>query len=283
MNPRNSKFDSPDRLFKFGGQFRCNLRLMPGKHSLGFLPSLHLDGPVDGLDSDPVLGHLLLAFREVLSNVARHAHARAVEVTVRVADGYVELIAIDDGVGMDPSKRRNGDRLEGFNIYDGTVIGPDDIAVPPEGGEVPEYWIDLGFQLDALESIGIGAAFNGGLRLQVGDDIEVVDPTATAYSVRRGLALLPPGTTALPGSDFKALLGTGHDAGRCFVEVRRDGKVLSRGWTEPGRTQWPVTVPVTESLRGGFTIASWIVRDGRLWHRRWDGSTWVDWEQLPGG
>ncbi len=96
--------------------------------------------------------------------------------------------------------------------------------------------------------------------------IEVVDPAATSYPVRRGLALLPLATTAIPGSDFVTLVGTGHDGGRCFVEVRRDGNILSRGWTEPGRTQWPVTVPITEALRGGFTVLAWIVRDGRLWH-----------------
>ena len=36
------------------------------------------------------------------------------------------------------------------------------------GQKVYDTGIDLGFQLDALESIGIGAAFDGGLRLQVG-------------------------------------------------------------------------------------------------------------------
>jgi signal transduction histidine kinase len=81
------------------------------EHSLGFHPALHIDGPVDQLDSDPVLGHLLLAFREVLSNVARHAHAATVDVSVQVSDADVELRVADDGRGMDPATAQAGDGL----------------------------------------------------------------------------------------------------------------------------------------------------------------------------
>ena len=94
--------------------------------------------------------------------------------------------------------------------------------------------------------------------------IEVIDPAAREFPVRRALSLVASTTTAVPGGDFVAIVGTGHAAGRCLVEVVRDGEILSRRWTEAGRTQWPVTVPVTEALRGGFTVRTWIVHDGRL-------------------
>ena len=81
------------------------------QRSLGFLPLLRIEGPIEHLDSDPVLGHLLLAFREVLSNVARHAHAQSVEVTVRVSDTDVELRVADDGVGIELATAHSGDGL----------------------------------------------------------------------------------------------------------------------------------------------------------------------------
>lgn len=81
------------------------------ERSLGFMPALQIEGPVEELDGDPVLGHLLLAFREVLSNVARHAHADSVRVDVRISATDVELRVVDDGVGMEPATTRAGDGL----------------------------------------------------------------------------------------------------------------------------------------------------------------------------
>jgi len=94
--------------------------------------------------------------------------------------------------------------------------------------------------------------------------IEVLDPTATRYTVKRPLVLVAEKLAAQPGSEFKALVGTGYDRGRALVEVSRDGKTLSRYWTEPGRTQWPVSVKVGDDDRGGFTVRVWLVHEGRL-------------------
>lgn len=51
---------------------------------------------------------LVLAIsRELLSNVARHAHARTARVEVAGAEGSIELTVADDGEGMDPRRRRD--------------------------------------------------------------------------------------------------------------------------------------------------------------------------------
>ena len=51
---------------------------------------------------------LILAIsRELLSNVARHAHARSARVEVRGRADSVELTVADDGSGMDPGRRRD--------------------------------------------------------------------------------------------------------------------------------------------------------------------------------
>jgi hypothetical protein len=82
--------------------------------------------------------------------------------------------------------------------------------------------------------------------------------------VKRPFVLVAERLSARPGGDFKALLGTGYDSGRALVEVSQAGKTLARFWTEPGRTQWPVSVKVGDEHRGGFTVRAWLVHEGRL-------------------
>ncbi len=94
--------------------------------------------------------------------------------------------------------------------------------------------------------------------------VEVVDPLAAKYGVRRAFVLKPKTATVEPNGEFTGLIGTGYDRGRALVEIVQAGKTLARSWTEPGRTQWPVSLKVTDAHRGGFTVRAWMVRDGRL-------------------
>ena len=66
--------------------------------ALTFQPVLRLDGPIDTLIDQSTCEHLLAALREMLSNVARHAHASAATVTVTV-NGQTVVTVADDGVG----------------------------------------------------------------------------------------------------------------------------------------------------------------------------------------
>ena len=94
--------------------------------------------------------------------------------------------------------------------------------------------------------------------------IEVVDPKANRYGVKRAFVMQSKQQSVQPGSDFSALVGTGYDTGRTLVEITQAGKVLQRFWTEINRTQWPVSVKVGDEHRGGFTVQAWMVKDGRL-------------------
>jgi hypothetical protein len=94
--------------------------------------------------------------------------------------------------------------------------------------------------------------------------VEVVDPAAARYGVKRAFMLKSAKQSAEPLSEFTALVGTGYANGRALIEIAQAGKTLARYWTEPGRTQWPVTLKVTDAHRGGFTVRAWMVRDGRL-------------------
>jgi len=75
---------------------------------LDFAPEVHLDGKLDDVGDD-LADDLLLAAREALTNVARHARARHVAVTVATTpDGWLRLEVRDDGVGIGPAERRSG-------------------------------------------------------------------------------------------------------------------------------------------------------------------------------
>ncbi|TDP92159.1 GAF domain-containing protein [Labedaea rhizosphaerae] len=79
--------------------------------ALGFEPTVRLEGPLDTVVPDPVRPDLLATMREALSNVARHAKATSVLVTVVVspAGGTLELEVDDNGRGLpDTVVRRSG-------------------------------------------------------------------------------------------------------------------------------------------------------------------------------
>jgi signal transduction histidine kinase len=77
--------------------------------ALGFEPRVLLDGPVETGMDDRIGNELLATLREALSNVARHARATKVEVTVAV-EGDVCLLVTDNGLGppADDAPRGNG-------------------------------------------------------------------------------------------------------------------------------------------------------------------------------
>ena len=75
---------------------------------LGFRPALRLAGPIDSAVPDEVRPDLLAVVQEGLSNVVRHARARAVGVVVTVAGGQVTVTVTDDGCGTTEEAARSG-------------------------------------------------------------------------------------------------------------------------------------------------------------------------------
>ncbi|KAA9150121.1 GAF domain-containing protein [Amycolatopsis acidicola] len=89
---------------------------------LGFEPRISFDGPLDAAVTGPVRTDLLATVREALSNVARHAEAKAVSVDVAVdsAGRRLTVRVTDDGSGPGAgpdggltSLRRRADRWNG--------------------------------------------------------------------------------------------------------------------------------------------------------------------------
>ncbi|MCW2606367.1 MAG: histidine kinase [Frankiales bacterium] len=102
-----------------------------GTVHLGFAPALRLDGLLDTLVPPETGEHALATLREGLSNVARHAHATHVEVSVVLREGVLQVVVEDDGVGVDPAAGSSGLRnlasraleLDGELYLDGGPLG----------------------------------------------------------------------------------------------------------------------------------------------------------------
>jgi signal transduction histidine kinase len=71
-------------------------------------PRVRFTGPLDSVIPDPVVDDLVAVTREALTNVARHARATAVEVSLTASAGQVSLAVSDNGIGLTDNGRRSG-------------------------------------------------------------------------------------------------------------------------------------------------------------------------------
>ena len=106
--------------------------------TLGFRPTLETSGPVESSVPDDIVPELIAVLREALSNVARHAGARSVRVSVRAADRHVILQVEDDGVGVDPGLARGGVVNMGERAAD--LGGSFEIGARPDGSGTLVTW-----------------------------------------------------------------------------------------------------------------------------------------------
>ncbi|MFJ6015865.1 GAF domain-containing protein [Streptomyces sp. NPDC092952] len=68
--------------------------------TLGFQPSLRLAGLIDTDVPAGIAEQVIVVLGEALSNVARHARATALDISLVAEKGEVELVVSDNGVGM---------------------------------------------------------------------------------------------------------------------------------------------------------------------------------------
>jgi two-component system, NarL family, sensor histidine kinase DevS len=87
-----------------GRSVRQELIQLCGESSraLGFDPIVRFDGPIDTAVDEELAGELLAVVREALTNVARHANATAVTVSLEVRGGKLSAQVVDNGKGYTP-------------------------------------------------------------------------------------------------------------------------------------------------------------------------------------
>ena len=108
---------------------------------LGFPPTAHFSGPVDQIDS-VTLGHLKFAIHESLSNVARHASAGHVDVSVSVNDRMLSLVVADDGIGTSPHAYR-GNGLDNLSHRAQQLGGRCNVSTGSRGGTTVLWTVPL--------------------------------------------------------------------------------------------------------------------------------------------
>jgi signal transduction histidine kinase len=97
-------------------------------------PRVDFDGPVDAIGPD-VAAQLLPTLREALSNVARHARATSVEVTVSAGTDVV-LRVVDDGVGIDAASNLSGNGIRNMVQRAQDLGGRCELHAARDGGTV---------------------------------------------------------------------------------------------------------------------------------------------------
>ncbi|MDI2125441.1 sensor histidine kinase [Yinghuangia seranimata] len=100
---------------------------------LGFTPTLRLEGLLDTAVPEEMGDHILAVIREALSNVARHAHATRVEVSLEATPTEVGITVTDNGVGM-PTERERSSGLANLAARAAELHGDFDV-VPRDGGK----------------------------------------------------------------------------------------------------------------------------------------------------
>ncbi|HNQ90291.1 MAG TPA: alpha-2-macroglobulin family protein [Verrucomicrobiota bacterium] len=107
--------------------------------------------------------------------------------------------------------------------------------------------------------------------------LTVLAPQASALNAKIPSLLAAPHWSVEPGQTFEAVWGTGYQTGRAFVEIEHRGRLLARYWTPTNVTQVRLGQPVTEALRGGFTLRVVQVRENRAYlHTRLVEVPWSD-------
>jgi signal transduction histidine kinase len=138
---RNSIFELRDRVGPHGlGVRAAVLDVVSGLTPvLAFEPLVRFAGPVDTVIDESLAEDVVAVVREGLTNVAKHADAEAVEVSLTASSDRVELRIADDGVGLDGSDRRSG--LDNMASRARRRAGTFSVAAPQGGRGTVLLWV----------------------------------------------------------------------------------------------------------------------------------------------
>ncbi|GAA2246426.1 sensor histidine kinase [Streptomyces indiaensis] len=106
--------------------------------SLGFAPAVRIEGLVDTDVPGDVADHAVAVLGEALSNVARHAGARSVDVHLVYDQGELTLTVSDDGCGIPAHAVRSG--LKNMEERAAALGGRIRLGERPEGGGTRLEW-----------------------------------------------------------------------------------------------------------------------------------------------
>ncbi len=142
----------------------------------------------------------------------------------------------------------------------GDEVAREDFATGDEGKAELEFELKRGLYRVVLETQD---RFGKPVRSEV--NLRVLDPTAKELGMKLAHVFAAEKATVQPGDNWSAILGSGYDSMRAYVEIEHRGKLLQKYWTTKGPTQFTIAQKVDETMRGGFTVRITTVRENRLY------------------
>ncbi|WP_231615509.1 alpha-2-macroglobulin family protein [Novipirellula artificiosorum] len=157
-------------------------------------------------------------------------------------------------------------------------ISDDEASEDPSGWELGDRVLEQPFETDGAGNAKLSVEMEPGIyraKLVTRDrdgkevtallPIQVVDVEADRFNTKVPELFRVQEDSLEPGETMRAVWGSGYDSARTFVEIEHRGKLLQSYWTDPGKTQVMIEQPVEESMRGGFTVRTTMVRENRAY------------------
>jgi signal transduction histidine kinase len=116
-------------------------RVDAARDLLGFTPELRLEGPIDSVVPEATADHLLSTLHEALSNVAQHAGASSVDVSVEAGE-ELRVRVVDNGVGL-PDRIEPGNGLRNMEQRALELGGSASVRRGEHGGTVVDWRVPL--------------------------------------------------------------------------------------------------------------------------------------------
>jgi len=99
--------------------------------------------PASPLGSDQRHG-LFLAFKEALNNAVRHSRAKNVTLRIGIANGQVQVVVEDDGIGFNQDAKRPGaDGLAGMQTRMSNLGGSCKVSSEPGKGTRVQFQLPI--------------------------------------------------------------------------------------------------------------------------------------------
>lgn len=148
----------------------------------------------------------------------------------------------------------------------------------PDAWELGEVVRQKTFETDATGTTNLDFALQSGVYrvvLETQDrfgqtatarhTLTVVDPSERKFPIKLPHVLLSSNAPMEPGVTYRAVWGTGYEHGRALVELECNGQLLTRYWTDAGRSQQAITLPITGEMRGGVSLRVTHVQENRAY------------------
>jgi PAS domain S-box-containing protein len=120
--------------------------VVESSRALSFEPRVRFSGPVDSIVPQVLWEHVVTALREMLTNVAKHAHATEVDIDVDAdsgIDGVLRVRVVDNGVGLPDEPPRSGEGLRNLEARARRFGGTFRAERGAAGGTVVEWTVPL--------------------------------------------------------------------------------------------------------------------------------------------